>query len=194
MADNWYQGNATDENDQYRGWLLGHFINGEDPTIRKTEALVVKWGIHKASEQRSEWTTGEDRTTLFMLSTLAPRPHRRHLHPQPPRRLHRLGTRHRPHLASPNRQHRPHHPLAIHIRITAPQTQLPGRDASGVRGSLLARLSGVGVETGGHTASATRSYSLERHQCPTDVTLGTSGRASCYLCVAPSPTVAALLG
>ncbi len=67
MADNWYQGNAAAENDQHRGWLLGHFIDGEDATIRKTNALEVKWGIHKAGEERPEWTTGEDRTTLFML-------------------------------------------------------------------------------------------------------------------------------
>ena len=69
MADNWYQGNATDDNDQHRGWLLGHFVTDQDSPIRKTNALEVKWGIHKAGEQRAEWTAGEDRTTLFMLIT-----------------------------------------------------------------------------------------------------------------------------
>lgn len=68
MADNWYQGNAADDSDQYRGWLLGHFIDPDAGGIRTTDDLEVKWGIHPAGQQRpGGWTTGEDRTSLLML-------------------------------------------------------------------------------------------------------------------------------
>ena len=68
MADNWYQGNAATDGDQYRGWLLGHFIDPDAGGIRHTDALEVKWGIHPAGQERPNgWTTGEDRTTLLML-------------------------------------------------------------------------------------------------------------------------------
>ena len=44
MADNWHVGNATDEADEHRGWLLGHFMaEPGDPSIRATNALEVKW-------------------------------------------------------------------------------------------------------------------------------------------------------
>jgi hypothetical protein len=67
VADNWYQGNAAADGDQYRGWLLGHFI---DPAhgIRHTGDLEVKWGIHPAGQTRPGGrTTGETRTSLLML-------------------------------------------------------------------------------------------------------------------------------
>lgn len=68
MADNWHQGNAAEDGDQYRGWLLGHFIAPEVGGIRSTDALEVKWGIHPAGEQRpGGWTTGEARTSLLVL-------------------------------------------------------------------------------------------------------------------------------
>lgn len=67
MADNWYAGNANDDADQYRGWLLGHFINPAAGTARATEALEVKWGIHPAGQQRAGWTNGEQRSTLVLL-------------------------------------------------------------------------------------------------------------------------------
>ena len=66
MADNWYAGNAGNDAGQHRGWLMGHFI---DPagSVRATDALEVKWGIHPAGQQRPEWTTGEERSTLVLL-------------------------------------------------------------------------------------------------------------------------------
>lgn len=67
MADNWYAGNANDDADQHRGWLLGHFIDPEARAARSTDALEVKWGIHPAGQTRPEWTTGEQRSTLLML-------------------------------------------------------------------------------------------------------------------------------
>jgi hypothetical protein len=64
---NWYKGNAADENADYRGWLLGHFIDPADGGVRKTEALEIKWGIHPAGQKRPEWTVGEQRSTLVIL-------------------------------------------------------------------------------------------------------------------------------
>ena len=52
MADNWYQGNAAQDGDQYRGWLLGHFIDPAAHGIRHTTDLEVKWGIHPAGQTR----------------------------------------------------------------------------------------------------------------------------------------------
>ena len=67
MADNWYAGNAEDDAGQHRGWLLGHFIDPAAGSARATEALEVKWGIHPGGQQRPEWTTGEQRSTLVLL-------------------------------------------------------------------------------------------------------------------------------
>jgi hypothetical protein len=66
VADNWYAGNATDDSDAHRGWLLGHFI---EPTgsVRATPAVEVKWGTHPAGQQRDGWCTGEERTTMLLL-------------------------------------------------------------------------------------------------------------------------------
>lgn len=68
MADNWYQGNAAVDSAEYRGWLLGHFIDPGTGGVRSTDALEVKWGIHPAGQERpGGWTTGEDRSTLLLL-------------------------------------------------------------------------------------------------------------------------------
>ncbi|MGH3273176.1 MAG: signal peptidase I [Streptosporangiaceae bacterium] len=67
MADNWSTGNASGEADEHRGWLLGHFIEPADTSVRTTSALEVKWGIHPAAQERPDWTQGEDRTTLVLL-------------------------------------------------------------------------------------------------------------------------------
>jgi quercetin dioxygenase-like cupin family protein len=67
MSDDWYSGNAADESADYRGWLVGHFIDPSHGTVRKTTNLEVKWGIHPAGQQRPEWTAGEDRSTLIIL-------------------------------------------------------------------------------------------------------------------------------
>ncbi len=67
MADTWYAGNANDDADQYRGWLLGQFIAPEIGGVRSTDGPEVKWGIHPAGDQRVGWTSGEDRTTMLLL-------------------------------------------------------------------------------------------------------------------------------
>ena len=67
MSDNWHSGNATDESTDYRGWLVGHFIEPTHGAVRRTTNLEVKWGIHPAGQQRAEWTEGEERSTLVIL-------------------------------------------------------------------------------------------------------------------------------
>ncbi len=69
MADNWYTGNATDDADQHRGWLLGHFFDPRTPggAVRQVNTLEVKWGIHPAGQQRPEWTADDQRTTMLLL-------------------------------------------------------------------------------------------------------------------------------
>lgn len=67
MADNHYIGNANDDADRYRGWLMGHFVDPVAGGIRSTGVLEVKWGIHPAGQRRPEWTTDDRRTTLILL-------------------------------------------------------------------------------------------------------------------------------
>lgn len=69
MSDTWYTGNADDDADQHRGWLLGHFIAPETPgsAVRNTGDLEIKWGIHPAGQERPEWTADDQRTTLLLL-------------------------------------------------------------------------------------------------------------------------------
>ncbi|MCW2913375.1 MAG: hypothetical protein JWN52_1443 [Actinomycetia bacterium] len=67
MANNWSSGNANDVANQYRGWLLGHFVDSEIHGIRSTGDLEVKWGIHPEGQCRSEWTSDDQRTTITIL-------------------------------------------------------------------------------------------------------------------------------
>jgi quercetin dioxygenase-like cupin family protein len=66
VADNWYTGNANNDAATNRGWLLGHFMTPPG-SVRATEALEVKWGTHPAGQQRPEWTSGDDRTTMLLM-------------------------------------------------------------------------------------------------------------------------------
>ena len=68
MADNWHVGNATDEADEHRGWLLRHFMaEPGGPSIRATNSLEVKWGIHPAGQERPAWTSGDEPSRLVVL-------------------------------------------------------------------------------------------------------------------------------
>jgi hypothetical protein len=69
MSDNWYTGNATDDAEQHRGWLLGHFIAPEThgSGVRASKDVEVKWGIHPAGQERPDWTADDQRTTLLLL-------------------------------------------------------------------------------------------------------------------------------
>lgn len=66
MAGTWYSGNAADDGSQNRGWILGHFIDPAEG-VRSTKDVEVKWAVHPAGDQRPDWTTGDQRTTLVML-------------------------------------------------------------------------------------------------------------------------------
>jgi quercetin dioxygenase-like cupin family protein len=67
VADNWYAGNANDDADQHRGWLLGHFIDPAVGPARVTSDVEVKWGIHPPGQRRAEWIVGDDRTTMLLI-------------------------------------------------------------------------------------------------------------------------------
>lgn len=47
------------------GWLVGHFITPGDP--RHTEAVEVKWGVHRAGESRLAPAPGLQSTSLSLL-------------------------------------------------------------------------------------------------------------------------------
>ena len=43
MADNWHVGNATDEADEHRGWMLGHFMSGPGGASIRGLSVFVDW-------------------------------------------------------------------------------------------------------------------------------------------------------
>ena len=59
-------GNTQVEGASRRGWFLGHFITPTDDP-RSTNALEVKWAVHKAGEGRTQWATNVEATTLSIL-------------------------------------------------------------------------------------------------------------------------------
>jgi hypothetical protein len=67
MADSWYIGNADDDADQHRGWLVGYFVDPAHGAVRVSDDVEVKWGVHQAGDQRAEWTSDDQRTTVLML-------------------------------------------------------------------------------------------------------------------------------
>jgi hypothetical protein len=66
MADNWHVGNATEEGEDRRGWLVGHIVD-DTGGVRASDAVEIKWGVHPAGEGRDTWSTGEQRTTVLLL-------------------------------------------------------------------------------------------------------------------------------
>jgi hypothetical protein len=66
MADNWHVGNAAIDSKDHRGWIIGHFLDDADG-VRVSDAVEIKWGIHPAGEQRHDWQTDEERTTVILL-------------------------------------------------------------------------------------------------------------------------------
>lgn len=59
-------GNANVEGTSRWGWFLGHFVTAADDP-RSTNALEVKWAVHKAGEGRTQWATNVEATTLSIL-------------------------------------------------------------------------------------------------------------------------------
>lgn len=66
LGGSWTAGNANDDSANTHGWLVGHFV---DPSqgIRATEDIEVKWACHPAGDKRSQWASGDHRTTLVIL-------------------------------------------------------------------------------------------------------------------------------
>ena len=59
-----YTGSAAQDASFNRGWLLGHFMPGDDP--RHSTDVEVKWGIHRRGDERPQWVTGETRTAMII--------------------------------------------------------------------------------------------------------------------------------
>lgn len=60
-------GNAAADVAPYRGWLVGHFVRGEDGQLRQSKDVEIAWRVHRAGEARHEWVTGETRTTIVVM-------------------------------------------------------------------------------------------------------------------------------
>ena len=67
MADNWYTGNATEDAEQYRGWLTGYFIDPQHGAARVSDDVEIKWGVHPAGDQRFAWVVDDQRTAVLLL-------------------------------------------------------------------------------------------------------------------------------
>jgi hypothetical protein len=67
MPEDVHFGNAARDGEQYRGWLVGHFINSGDSAVRHSQDVEIKWFLHPAGQERENWVTGETATTLCML-------------------------------------------------------------------------------------------------------------------------------
>ena len=65
MTDKVYVGNASLDAAANRGWLLGHFMPGDD--LRHSTDVEIKWGVHPPGDRRARWVTGETRTAMIVL-------------------------------------------------------------------------------------------------------------------------------
>jgi hypothetical protein len=65
MTGRFYAGQAGADGAVNRGWLLGHFMPGGD--IRHSQDVEIKWGVHPRGEERAQWVTTEERTSLHVL-------------------------------------------------------------------------------------------------------------------------------
>ena len=59
-------GNAAEDGDGRRGWLLGHFLPGPDDP-RATTAVEVKWAVYEGGEARVDWGVNDRAHTLALL-------------------------------------------------------------------------------------------------------------------------------
>jgi hypothetical protein len=60
-----YVGSAPADAPANHGWLLGHFLPGDDP--RHSDDIEIKWGIHPAGDERAQWVTEDHRTAAILL-------------------------------------------------------------------------------------------------------------------------------
>jgi hypothetical protein len=66
MKSNIQIGDAEIDSSTTRGWLIGSFIE-EQFGLRHSDDVELKWGVLKAGDARTEWVTGETRTTIGIL-------------------------------------------------------------------------------------------------------------------------------
>lgn len=59
-------GNTASASKGTRGWILGHFMPGEDNPLRTTD-VEMKWYTHAKGETRNEWAPGNPVRTLNIL-------------------------------------------------------------------------------------------------------------------------------
>lgn len=59
------RGNAATDGAARRGWLIGHFVPEGD--LRSSPEVEVKWGTHRAAEERQAPQQAEHRTTVVLL-------------------------------------------------------------------------------------------------------------------------------
>jgi glyoxylate utilization-related uncharacterized protein len=58
-------GNAAEEGNGRRGWFVGHFMPEGD--LRRSTEVELKWGVHPAGDERTNWVDTETRTTVVLL-------------------------------------------------------------------------------------------------------------------------------
>jgi hypothetical protein len=105
----WRFGNAETDGQHHRGWIVGHFIEGDD--LRSTTDVEIKWGAHAAGEQRDAWQ-GDDRPPARQ-RTLPHRPVGGILRSRSARRLRHVGPRHRTLVAGRGGVGRHHRAVAV---------------------------------------------------------------------------------
>lgn len=60
-----HSGNAGKDSAARRGWLIGHFLPPGD--LRRSDDVEIKWGVHRAGEERVSRQEAEHRTTVVLL-------------------------------------------------------------------------------------------------------------------------------
>lgn len=66
----WTAGNANEDGNAYRGWLVGHFVDENGP--RRSTDVEIKCATHPAGDARASWSEVDHRTTLTLLVSGGP--------------------------------------------------------------------------------------------------------------------------
>ena len=116
-AGSWYAGNAVRDGEDHRGWIVGHFMNGDDD-VRQSEGVEIKWGVHASGEERADWQADETRTTVLLLVKGRFRVNLRgQLRPREGRRLRDVGPGDRTLLAGRGGLGRGHGEMAVRASV-----------------------------------------------------------------------------
>lgn len=60
------QGNAKTDSQPFHGWFVGSFIPN-NLSVRSSEDVEIKWGVHEPGEGQEEWTANKTATTISIL-------------------------------------------------------------------------------------------------------------------------------